>query len=280
MDMTIDTANRLVRLRREKGLSQEELAAQIGVSRQAVSKWERAEASPDTENWILLARLYGVSLDELLLGEGRKKEPGESAASPEEPEASAGMNQGEPAGGAPRPAVEDETGGTGGGAAKHAAEIPASLLEIGEDGIRLEEGNERLHIGPDRIFVEDGEERLSIEGGRILVEENGETLWDSGEPPTSRWQSFAFPVLVTLVFLALGFFGGWWHPGWLVFLTIPLYYSVVDIVTRKKSWKHFAYPVLAVLIFLALGSLGGWWHPGWLVFLTIPLYYSLFPEKS
>lgn len=48
--MTIDMANRLVRLRREKGLSQEELAARVGVSRQAVSKWERAEASPDTEN--------------------------------------------------------------------------------------------------------------------------------------------------------------------------------------------------------------------------------------
>ena len=127
--------------------------------------------------------------------------------------------------------------------------------------------------------MEDGEERLSIEGGRILVEENGETLWDSADPPISRWQSFAFPVLVTLVFLALGFFGGWWHPGWLVFLTIPLYYSVVDVVTRKKSWKHFAYPVLVTLVFLALGILGGWWHPGWLVFLTIPLYYSLFPEK-
>lgn len=36
------------------------------MSRQAVSKWERAESSPDTENLIALARLYGVSLDELL----------------------------------------------------------------------------------------------------------------------------------------------------------------------------------------------------------------------
>jgi transcriptional regulator with XRE-family HTH domain len=43
--MNIEIANRLVRLRKEKGLSQEELAAKIGISRQAVSKWERAEAS-------------------------------------------------------------------------------------------------------------------------------------------------------------------------------------------------------------------------------------------
>lgn len=38
----------------------------MGLSRQAVSKWERAESSPDTENLIALAKLYGVSLDELI----------------------------------------------------------------------------------------------------------------------------------------------------------------------------------------------------------------------
>lgn len=64
--MNIEIANRLVNLRKEKGLSQEQLAEKIGVSRQAVSKWERSEASPDTDNLIMLARLYEVSLDELL----------------------------------------------------------------------------------------------------------------------------------------------------------------------------------------------------------------------
>ena len=67
--MNIETANRLLQYRKKMNLSQEELAAKIGVSRQAVSKWERAEASPDTDNLILLADIYGVSLDELLKGE-------------------------------------------------------------------------------------------------------------------------------------------------------------------------------------------------------------------
>lgn len=53
--MNIETANRLLQYRKKMNLSQEELAAKIGVSRQAVSKWERAEASPDTDNLILLA---------------------------------------------------------------------------------------------------------------------------------------------------------------------------------------------------------------------------------
>ena len=64
--MNIEIADRLQKLRKERGLSQEELANQLGISRQAVSKWERAESSPDTDNLICLAKLYGISLDELL----------------------------------------------------------------------------------------------------------------------------------------------------------------------------------------------------------------------
>ena len=64
--MNVETAQRLADLRRSKGYSQEGLARKLGLSRQAVSKWERAESSPDTENLISLAKLYSVSLDELL----------------------------------------------------------------------------------------------------------------------------------------------------------------------------------------------------------------------
>ena len=67
--MNIETAKRLYEYRKAHGYSQEELAAKIGVSRQAISKWERSESSPDTDNLIALAQLYGVSLDTLLMGE-------------------------------------------------------------------------------------------------------------------------------------------------------------------------------------------------------------------
>lgn len=69
--MNVEIANRLQQMRKNNNLSQEELAEKIGVSRQAVSKWERAEASPDTDNLILLSRLYNVSLDELLRTDSR-----------------------------------------------------------------------------------------------------------------------------------------------------------------------------------------------------------------
>lgn len=64
--MNVEIAERLAARRKEAGLSQEALAEQLGVSRQAVSKWERSESSPDTDNLIALAKLYGVSLDDLL----------------------------------------------------------------------------------------------------------------------------------------------------------------------------------------------------------------------
>lgn len=71
--MDIQIAERLQALRKEHGYSQEQLADELGVSRQAVSKWERGEASPDTDNLIALAKLYGVTVDEVLFNKSTSK---------------------------------------------------------------------------------------------------------------------------------------------------------------------------------------------------------------
>ena len=52
--MNIKLADRLVALRKERGFSQEELADRLGISRQAVSKWEQALSSPDLDNLVRL----------------------------------------------------------------------------------------------------------------------------------------------------------------------------------------------------------------------------------
>lgn len=54
------------RLRRQQGLSQENLAEKLGVSRQAISKWESGAATPEIDRLIELSRLFGVTLEELL----------------------------------------------------------------------------------------------------------------------------------------------------------------------------------------------------------------------
>ncbi len=57
---------KLQKLRKARSLTQEELAAKVGVSRQSLSKWESDGALPDTANIILLADLFGVTTDYLL----------------------------------------------------------------------------------------------------------------------------------------------------------------------------------------------------------------------
>lgn len=57
---------KLLKLRKEKGWTQEELASQIHISRQALSKWEQGTVLPDTENVLQLSKLFGVSTDYLL----------------------------------------------------------------------------------------------------------------------------------------------------------------------------------------------------------------------
>lgn len=64
---------KLSKLRREQNLTQEQLAEVLGVSRQAVSKWESGVAYPETEKLIRLAKLYDCSLDYLLLDKPREQ---------------------------------------------------------------------------------------------------------------------------------------------------------------------------------------------------------------
>ena len=61
-------ADRIQSLRKAKGISQEELADKIGVSRQAISKWESEQSSPDLEKIILLSDYFEVTTDYLLKG--------------------------------------------------------------------------------------------------------------------------------------------------------------------------------------------------------------------
>lgn len=154
--MNIEIANRLVKLRKEKGLSQEELADKLGLSRQAVSKWERAEASPDTDNLICLAKLYGVSLDKLLktddeaetiVDEQVKKDEAPSAneeaakASEEEKKES------------------DDNDRDGDGKREH--------VHIGLNGIHVVDKDGEVHIDLHGIHVHDKDNDVDIDGDGI-----------------------------------------------------------------------------------------------------------------
>ena len=64
--MKIILSEQLKKLRREKGNTQEDLASHLGISTQAVSKWEREEGYPDITLLPAIASYYNVSVDDLL----------------------------------------------------------------------------------------------------------------------------------------------------------------------------------------------------------------------
>lgn len=251
--MNIEIANRLVQLRKKNNLSQEALAEKLGISRQAVSKWERAEASPDTDNLILLARIYGVSLDELLKTEEEIPIPPVGATSEEQIDTSdgEGNNWGEHSG--------------------NSAEDNSKYVRVGFNGIHVKDDKAEVHVGWDGIHVDDREQ-----GNRVDVDKNG--VYVNGEKKEkhlfTNYHHFPMFLLILIVYLFIGCVWSAWHPGWLLFFLPPIWDSLVEAVKRKNA-KVFCYPVVVVLLYLCLGFFRSLWHPGWIVFFTIPLYYSI-----
>ena len=260
--MNIETANRLFELRKKSGISQEALAEKIGVSRQAISKWERAEASPDTDNLVLLAKLYDVSLDELLLGEKREDKSEENTKSAEETNESAETEK------------EPEQGEN---KSEEKKKEPKFWFD---DGIHVRDGDSSVDVGFRGVYVEDKDgTKVSVGKNGVFVRDGkGEKNYTCDEfckcedKPKNFWYIFPFPMIVVSAFLFLGFVFSLWHIAWLVFLTIPLYYSFIDAVIKKKV-SHFAFPVLVVAAYLFIGMVYRIWHPTWIMFLSIPFYY-------
>lgn len=244
-NMNIEIANRLVNLRKSNNLSQEALAEKLGISRQAVSKWERAEASPDTDNLILLARLYDISLDELLRTEDEIPRPEEEKDEPETVKSSESKAD-----------SGDES---------------EEYVRVGFQGIHVKNKDEEVHVGWDGIHVDDRKK-----GENVHIDKKG--VYVNGEKYDKSWFShhahFPMFLVIIIAYFTIGCIWNAWHPGWLLFLLVPIWHSMVEAIERKNA-HCFAYPVLATLIFLILGIFWGAWHPGWVVFLTVPLYYSI-----
>ena len=80
------------------------------------------------------------------------------------------------------------------------------------------------------------------------------------------------PFVAVIIFFILGQFFDKWHPGWLVFLLIPVTAIIVETFAKKKRDLVIAIsPFVAIVTYILIGILAGIWHPTWLVFLVIPI---------
>ena len=75
--------------------------------------------------------------------------------------------------------------------------------------------------------------------------------------PTPLWlvlTNTLLPTLCAVAYVVVGLVSHIWHPTWLMFFLIPIYYSLFECI-EKKNMNYFAYPVLAVGVYLLLGFL-------------------------
>jgi len=212
--MNIETANRLYELRKKNNLSQEDVADKLGISRQSVSKWERAEASPDTDNLISLAKLYNVSLDELLNAE-KSNEFVEENKSDEVEEV----------------VIEEEKENDEADTIVESTEKKQGLIgSIISSSIALVVVITYLLLG-------------------FLVEGAWYHFWPLfflipvvpsfvGAIAHKKFAIFAYPVFVTMLFCFFGVFLDLWHPMWIVFVTIPVYYIIVEPIDKALENKR------------------------------------------
>ena len=81
-------------------------------------------------------------------------------------------------------------------------------------------------------------------------------------------KDFPYPVLVAFLYLVLGFCFNLWHPGWIIFLTVPLFY-LPD--SERGYLRLLSNPIMVTIIYLLLGCYCNLWHPGWIIFLLVPI---------
>lgn len=328
--MSYDFADRLIEMRRTRGLSQEELAKELGLSRQAISKWERAESAPDIGNLVALSEIYEVSLDELVHGvktdgdidpldgdvASNAVSQDDEAVTSENEDGSGfvedeeeivlkaevlPMDEGSVESTEPTEPTEPTTaaadsfvinGKKASTSGEPAFDTAAFFEEIEQDRIAAQAAGESpstpsayshaavedqspesrsgQSASPSSVSSPSGSndepktassassqaspQSATAEGAPTASAASTQgtppppqegTVWvmDSAEVPVHPVEkqknpmlTFPYPVLIVLIYLVLGFGLGLWHPAWVLFLTIPFYYWIVNVIAHDPEY--------------------------------------------
>lgn len=259
--MNKEIAGKLLALRKQNGLSQEELAEKLGISRQSVSKWERAEASPDTGNLIALARIYNISLD-LLLGIKVQDNTPRSDISLKK-ESYSDRN--------PEKKTERVMYPENSSSEEIYPDVSGNCYADKPDtpDIRVEKSDNDLgkYLGEEETY-----ESRNTASGAEAVYKSAFFRLQSDKKLYKKMMLFPYPVFAAFAFVMSGALFELWHPMWMIFLTVPLYYTTLTAI-HKQNANIFCYPALVSIFYFFIGFVFELWHPGWLLFLTIPVYY-------
>lgn len=275
--MNIELANRLYEYRKQSGLSQEELAEKLGISRQSVSKWERAESCPDTDNLIELAKIYNVSLDALVNNDVTKNNTLDESCKEQELPYIIKVNY-------DNNCFEDNFD---------------NHIMIKEDGMHvlLEGHKQEMKLNDDGTSIttdKDGKKVLPFDC--LYTEINGEEkqvveIDGFGKHKKTPSDSLIkikdiinglLILIISAVYVALCALNiTEWGKFWVIFVYYPAFTSLLESIVYKDANK-FASPVLCAAVYVTLGIYFHAWHPYWFIFFIFPIYHtivSLFKKK-
>lgn len=189
-------------LRIKNNLSQEDLASKLNVSRQAISKWEKDIALPDTNNLIMLSKLFGITLDELV-----NQDRSESCSNSKEEVTSNSIDDN-------KTIVSNEN--------TDFTKKPSFIITLSIFGALC-----FLSFFLVGFLVPNGWKFSWI---ILLFIPIVNSVFDSIKK--RRISVFLFPVLVVAIYCFLGLGFNLWHPYWFLFLLIPAFYVIAEPIDK------------------------------------------------
>ncbi len=135
-------------------------------------------------------------------------------------------------------------------------------------------------MGNKVVYKKDGEikeiefEDLKDLDNVEILEDDDDEDWD--EKSIRGRITGIMPFICTIAFILIGHYTGYWHPGWLVFLLIPITPLVLKLFSGNKKGIVALFTLLIIAAYFVLGFWKSWWHPGWVIFLLIPVVGIIF----
>lgn len=137
--------------------------------------------------------------------------------------------------------------------------------------IKINKNGKETIIDVNNKYIKEVDQEINIDDSDDRIIQINKNKINKGRSIKNKLNS-ALPLLCTAIFLLLGFEFKLWHPGWLIFLLIPLVPTFMNVFSsnKKSSWMSLI-TLLTIVTYITLGFSIELWHPTWIMFFIIPI---------
>lgn len=241
--MTQELGKRLADLRKRNGLSQDELAQKLKVSRQSICNWESGESSPSLDYMMDLAKLYKVSLDDLINVEIPIEELYKEKVEVDSDDIKDKKEKGD----------------------RFSWNKSGIHIVDNESGDRVDIDLNGIHIN-DETYNKDNKFVFNVNKRerKVKILNNVASLLDG-----------LMFLLICAAYLTLGFLNKEnWNLFWPLVFIFDIPSSIIRMIAKKDARK-FPIVWIALTVYCFLGTFGIGRHPYWVIFFIVPIYYLI-----